>query len=63
MNAYDHNGDQLSVGDYVMCLSNGCEPESEIVSILPDNQIEVVPCDDDNNKKTTINADDAFLLL
>ena len=63
MNAYDHNGDQLSVGDYVMCLSNGCELESEIVSILPDNQIEVVPCDDDNNKKTTINADDAFLLL
>lgn len=43
MNAYDHNGDQLSVGDYVMCLSNGCELESEIVSILPDNQIEVVP--------------------
>lgn len=62
MNAYDHNGDQLSVGDYVMCLSNGCELESEIVSILPDNQIEVVPCDEDN-KKTTINADDAFLLL
>lgn len=63
MNAYDHNGDQLSVGDYVMCLSNGCELENEIVSILPDNQIEVVPCDDDNNKKTTVNADDAFLLL
>ena len=38
MNAYDHNGDQLSVGDYVMCLSNGCELESEIVSILPDKK-------------------------